>query len=168
MRESNQLLREEAEKLSKSFSTLDTDLNDTKVVSEPTAQKSHGLEVDKTAIEAEKLILAREVEAWKDCVKIIVSRFHQVLAAQFLFWDDPILSSDKENHQKLSYVPSKSAVILDNQLYIAKHSTYKGINIEMVLKKQPSYSNYHLDIIRDYSTTIPILKVISSLTTHTT
>jgi len=41
MRESNQLLREETEKLSKSNSTLETDLNNTKVVFEPTAQKYH-------------------------------------------------------------------------------------------------------------------------------
>jgi len=78
MRESNQLLREETEKLSKSVSTLETDLNDTKVVFEPTVQKCHELEVDKAALEAEKSSLAREVEAWKDRVKSLVSKFHQI------------------------------------------------------------------------------------------
>lgn len=78
MRESNQLLREETEKLNKSVLTLEKDLHDTKAVFEPTVKKSRELEVDKAALEAEKLSLAREVEAWKGRVKSLVSKFHQV------------------------------------------------------------------------------------------
>ena len=84
MRQSNQLLREIIEKLSKSVSTLETYLNNNKVLFEPTDHKCHELEVDKAALEAEKLSLAREVEEWKDHVKSLVSKFYQVLTTQLL------------------------------------------------------------------------------------
>ena len=89
---------------------------------EPTVHKCHELEVDKAALEAEKLSLAREVEEWKDHVKSLVSKFYQILTAQFLLCDDTILSSDKNNNHNLSYAPSKFAVILDNQPSIAKRA----------------------------------------------
>jgi len=78
LRESNQLLREETEKLGKIASTSQKDLEQAKNAYEPTEQKCHQLEVGKAALEAEKLSLGREVKAWKDRVSSLVSKFHKI------------------------------------------------------------------------------------------
>ncbi len=78
LRESNKLLREEAEKTAKSLQEAQKELSAKKKSAAPTEAKCRQLQVDKSALEAEKASLAREVDAWKGRVQSLVSKFNTI------------------------------------------------------------------------------------------
>ena len=78
LRESNKLLREEAEKTAKSLQAALLELDTKKKSAAPTEARCRQLEVDKAALEAEKESLAREVDAWKGRVQSLVSKFNTI------------------------------------------------------------------------------------------
>ena len=78
LRESNKLLREEADKIKGELNKAMKDAGETKASFEPNEQKCRELEVAKAALEAEKSSLVREVDAWKARVQSLISKFHQV------------------------------------------------------------------------------------------
>lgn len=78
LRESNKLLRKEAEKTANSLQEAQKELDAKKKSAAPTEAKCRQLEVDKSALEAEKASLAREVDAWKARVQSLVSKFNTI------------------------------------------------------------------------------------------
>ena len=78
LRESNKLLREVAEKTAKSLQEAQKELSAKKKSAAPTEAKCRQLQVDKSALEAEKASLAREVDAWKGRVQSLVSKFNTI------------------------------------------------------------------------------------------
>jgi len=78
LRESNKLLREEAEKTAKSLQEAQKELDAKKKSAAPTEAKCRQLQVNKSALEAEKASLAREVDAWKARVQSLVSKFNTI------------------------------------------------------------------------------------------
>ena len=83
LRESNKLLREETDKLEKTILSVEKERDDAKNEVKPSHEKCLGLEVEKAALKAEKQSLLREVNIWKDRVKSLVSKFHQVRSKLF-------------------------------------------------------------------------------------
>jgi len=80
LRDSNQLLREEAEKLQVSLTTVKSELAATNLSAQPAEDRQRELEVEKASLEAEKASLRREIESWKRRVQTLVSTFNQVRA----------------------------------------------------------------------------------------
>jgi len=78
LRESNKLLREEAEKTARSLQEAQKELDAKMKSAAPTEAKCRQLEVDKAALVAEKASLAREVDAWKGRVQSLVSKFNTI------------------------------------------------------------------------------------------
>jgi len=78
IRESNTMLREESQKVSKKMSEVQSQLNKLRASTAPQSEKMKGMEVEQAALVAEKDSLAREVEAWKNRVHSLVSKFHQI------------------------------------------------------------------------------------------
>eukprot|EP00957_Ditylum_brightwellii_P200309 15271190-Ditylum_brightwellii.AAC.1 len=77
LRESNILLREEFERKSSKLTSVEKELVEAKKAVIPVEAKSRELEVDKAALEAEKASLVREVNAWKNRVQSLVTKFNQ-------------------------------------------------------------------------------------------
>jgi len=78
LRESNILLREEFERKSSKLTSVEKELVEAKKAVIPVEAKSRELEVDKAALEAEKASLVREVNAWKNRVQSLVTKFNQI------------------------------------------------------------------------------------------
>lgn len=78
LRESNAMMREETQRLTNKLSELQTECNELKTSASPNNEKLMKLEVEKASLEAEKTSLTREVEAWKNRVHSLVSKFNQV------------------------------------------------------------------------------------------
>ena len=78
IRESNTMLREESQRSSKKLAEVQSELNTLKSDSAPQMEKMKNMEVEKASLEAEKASLSLEVEAWKQRVQSLVSKFNQV------------------------------------------------------------------------------------------
>lgn len=78
VRESNTMLREETQRLTKKLSDVQNECKELKTAALPNNEKLSKLEVEKAALEAEKTSLSREVDAWKNRVHSLVSKFNQV------------------------------------------------------------------------------------------
>jgi nucleoprotein TPR len=78
LRESNKMLRQETEELKKTTEALTHETNAAKGVIEPINKRCMVLEVEKSALEAEKESLMREVDAWRDRVQGLLKKFNQV------------------------------------------------------------------------------------------
>ncbi len=107
LRESNKLLREETEKLTNSLARSESQAQDAKKALEPTQLKCQALEVDKAAFGAEKESLIREVDAWKDRVNSLVTKFNQVSLHDSLhynqseyFFTHTLAKIDPEEHKE--------------------------------------------------------------------
>lgn len=78
VRESNTMLREETQRLAKKLADLESECKELKTAASPNNKKLSDMEVEKAALEAEKASLSREVDAWKNRVHSLVSKFNQV------------------------------------------------------------------------------------------
>lgn len=78
LRESNKLLRNETEQLQKALKVSKTEAEEAKHALEPSSEKCRTLEVDKSALEAQKESLMKEVDTWKERVQGLVKKFNQV------------------------------------------------------------------------------------------
>ncbi|KAL7539107.1 hypothetical protein ACHAXR_009024, partial [Thalassiosira sp. AJA248-18] len=78
LRESNTMLREESQKVTKKLSEVQSHFLSLKSSSAPTADKMKNMEVERASLEAEKDSLSREVDAWKKRVHSLVSKFNQI------------------------------------------------------------------------------------------
>jgi len=78
IRESNTMLREESQKVLKKLSEMQSNFNKLKSSTAPQTERLKGMEVEMAALAAEKDSLAREVDAWKNRVHSLVSKFNQI------------------------------------------------------------------------------------------
>ena len=78
LRESNQLLRDEVDKLSAQLLNAQNDKSIALNALEPMQKERQSLEIQKATLEVEKNSLIREVDAWKERVQSLVTKFHQV------------------------------------------------------------------------------------------
>ena len=78
LRESNTMLREESQNVSKRLSEAQSQLNALKLSTAPQMEKMKSMEVEQASLEAEKESLSREVDAWKNRVHNLVSKFNQI------------------------------------------------------------------------------------------
>ena len=85
VRESNTMLREETQRLTKKLSDVEAECKELKTAASPNNEKLSNLEVEKAALVAEKDSLSREVDAWKNRVHSLVSKFNQVRSCYILF-----------------------------------------------------------------------------------
>ena len=78
LRESNIMLREESQKVTKKLSEVQSQFDTLKFSTAPQTEKMKSMEVERASLEAEKESLSREVEAWKNRVHNLVSKFNQI------------------------------------------------------------------------------------------
>lgn len=78
LRESNTMLREESQKVAKKLAGVLSNFNKLKSSMAPQTEKMKGMEVERAALVAEKDSLSREVDAWKNRVHSLVSKFNQI------------------------------------------------------------------------------------------
>ena len=78
IRESNAMLREESQKASKKLSEVQSRFDELSSSVSPQGEKMKSMEVEKAALVAEKGSLLREVDAWKNRVHNLVSKFNQI------------------------------------------------------------------------------------------
>ena len=78
IRESNTMLREQSQKVSKKLSEMQSKFDSLKTSTAPQTEKVKSMEVEKAALIAEKESLSREVDAWKNRVHSLVSKFNQI------------------------------------------------------------------------------------------
>ena len=78
LRESNTMLREESQKVAKKLSEVQSQFDTLKFSTAPQTEKMKSMEVERASLEAEKESLSREVEAWKNRVHNLVSKFNQI------------------------------------------------------------------------------------------
>jgi nucleoprotein TPR len=78
LRESNTMLREESHKVTKKLSEVQSQLDSLKSSTAPQTKMINNMEVERASLEAEKESLSREVEAWKNRVHNLVSKFNQI------------------------------------------------------------------------------------------
>lgn len=78
LKESNRLLREETGRLQEFIFKAKNESSDMSIKLESAEHRCLVLETDKSALEAEKKSLDKELEEWKDRVKNLVTQFHQV------------------------------------------------------------------------------------------
>ena len=78
LRESNTMLREESHKVTKKLFELQSQFDTLKSSTAPQTKKINNMEVERASLEAEKESLSREVEAWKNRVHNLVSKFNQI------------------------------------------------------------------------------------------
>lgn len=78
LRESNTMLREESHKVTKKLSELQSQFDTLKSSTAPQTKMINNMEVERASLEAEKESLSREVEAWKNRVHNLVSKFNQI------------------------------------------------------------------------------------------
>jgi nucleoprotein TPR len=78
LKESNRLLREETSRLQEFISKTKTENTDMVNKLQSAEQRCLVLETDKSALEAEKTSLNKELGDWKDRVKSLVTQFHQI------------------------------------------------------------------------------------------
>ena len=78
LRESNTMLREESHKVTKKLFELQSQFDTLKSSTAPQTKMINNMEVERASLEAEKESLSREVEAWKNRVHNLVSKFNQI------------------------------------------------------------------------------------------
>eukprot|EP00579_Thalassiosira_antarctica_P013616 CAMPEP_0201939780 /NCGR_PEP_ID=MMETSP0903-20130614/43907_1 /ASSEMBLY_ACC=CAM_ASM_000552 /TAXON_ID=420261 /ORGANISM="Thalassiosira antarctica, Strain CCMP982" /LENGTH=2217 /DNA_ID=CAMNT_0048481399 /DNA_START=64 /DNA_END=6717 /DNA_ORIENTATION=- len=78
IRESNTMLREESQKVSKKLSEVQSRFQSLKSSTAPQTERMKGMEVERASLVAEKDSLSREVDAWKNRVHSLVSKFNQI------------------------------------------------------------------------------------------
>lgn len=78
LRESNIMLREESQKVTKKLAEVQSQFDKLKFSTAPQSEKMKSMEVERASLEAEKESLSREVEAWKNRVHNLVSKFNQI------------------------------------------------------------------------------------------
>lgn len=78
LRDSNKLLRDELVKLEHHCSSLVSELDETKLLVAPAKSIQAKLESSISSVRAEKESLETELQSWKDRVKNLVSKFHQI------------------------------------------------------------------------------------------
>jgi len=78
LRESNQLLWDEVEKISAQLATTQREKAVAVNALDPMLKERHSLEIQNAALENEKLSLVREVDGWKERVQSLLTKFHQV------------------------------------------------------------------------------------------
>jgi len=78
LRESNIMLREESQKVTKKLSEVQFQFDTLKFSTAPQTERMKSMEVERASLEAEKESLSREVEAWKNRVHNLVSKFNQI------------------------------------------------------------------------------------------
>jgi nucleoprotein TPR len=78
LRESNTMLREESHKVTKKLSEVQSQFDALKSSTASHTKMINTMEVERASLEAEKESLSREVEAWKNRVHNLVSKFNQI------------------------------------------------------------------------------------------
>ena len=126
LRESNTMLREESQKVTKKLSEVQSQLTSLKSSTAPATEKMKAMEVERAALVAEKDSLSREVDAWKNRVHSLVSKFNQI---------DP-----EEHEQALATVEKlkKECSTLKTQKEAADGNSTKAKNIVTRLNKEIS------------------------------
>lgn len=76
--ESNKTLREDSERSKKKLTEVLLEFSEAKAAAAPQTEKINSMEVEKASLESEKASLLREVDAWKQRVHSLVSKFNQV------------------------------------------------------------------------------------------
>jgi len=79
MRESNQLLRDEVDKLSAQLLIAQQERISAVNALDPMTKERQSLEIQNAALEVEKSSLIKEVDGWKERVQSLVTKFHQVM-----------------------------------------------------------------------------------------
>ena len=83
LRESNTMLREETQRLTKKLSIIEAECKEMKTAALPNNTRICDLEVQKAALEGEKVSLSNEIDAWKNRVHNLVSKFNQVRLSNY-------------------------------------------------------------------------------------
>ncbi len=78
IRESNTMLREESQKITKKLSDVMAEFNSYKSSTASQAERMKSMEIVRSSLEAEKESFSQEVEAWKKRVHSLVSKFNQI------------------------------------------------------------------------------------------
>jgi len=78
LNESNKLLRDESEKLDQKMVSTEKQANESLAKIDPLETKCRNLQINNSALGAEKKSLLREVDDWRDRVSSLVSKFHQI------------------------------------------------------------------------------------------
>lgn len=78
IRESNTMLREESQKVTKKLSDVTSEFNSFKSLTASQLEKMKNMEITWSSLEAEKESLSQEVEAWKKRVNSLLSKFNQI------------------------------------------------------------------------------------------
>ena len=74
----NIMLREESQKVTKKLSEVQFQFDTLKFSTAPQTERMKSMEVERASLEAEKESLSREIEAWKNRVHNLVSKFNQI------------------------------------------------------------------------------------------
>ena len=78
IRESNKMLRDESQKVTKKLSDVTSQFNSFKSSTASQSEQVKNMEIMRTSLEAEKESLSQEVDAWKKRVHSLVSKFNQI------------------------------------------------------------------------------------------
>ena len=78
LRESNIMLREESQKVTKKLFEVQSQFDTLKFSTAPQTEKMKSMEVERASLEAEKENLLPEVEAWKNRVHNLVFKINQI------------------------------------------------------------------------------------------